>query len=69
MGTTDYQTIWSFICWSDDDEVGGKDPGLFWELDWGGTTLLGLAEAEPNKRNEKLIHRKYQQYSNYEWYS
>ena len=38
--THNYQTIWSLICWSEEDEFGGKGPELFWEFDEGGPTLL-----------------------------
>ena len=55
-----YQTIWSFICWSDDDEDGGKDPELFWELGGGGTTLFEFVvefRFEPEIGNiEWLFH-------------
>ena len=42
ISTQNYQTIWSLICWSEEDEFGGKDPELFWEFDDGGPTLLGF---------------------------
>ena len=42
ISTQNYQTIWSLICWSEEDEFGGKGPELFWEFDDGGPTLLGF---------------------------
>ena len=53
-----YQTIWSFICWSDDEEAGGKFPGLFWEFVGGGTPLFELVDEfrfEP-KMEDKILN-------------